>query len=432
MATPSMLSAASRRTSPPVISMLMQEALADPALISLAAGFVDQESLPDAATAEAVAAILADPVEGKRALQYGTTSGDVALRAGLLRRLERDEGAEPGAFDRLLPRVVVTQGSQQLLYLVAEALLDPGDIVLVESPTYFVFLGILETRGARAVGVPIDGGGLRLDALEATLAEIEARGDLDRVKLIYTISEHSNPTGLSLAADRRGPLVELAERWSKRRKIYILEDAAYRGLSYADAPEPPSVWGRDAGHDTVILARTFSKTYSPGMKTGFGVLPEPLVRPVLDLKGNHDFGSSNFQQMVLSRVLADGGYDRQVDRLKGLYRGKRDAMLTALGEHFAGIEGASWTRPRGGLFVWFSAPEGLDLGPHGPVWPRCRERGVLYVPGRYAFADEPAPPPTNHARLCFGVPDEDDLVEGVKRLASAVADCLDPVACGGR
>ena len=432
MATTSTLSAASRRTTPPVISTLMQEALADPSLISLAAGFVDQESLPDEATAEAIAAILADPIEGKRALQYGTTIGDVALRAGLLRRLERDERAETGSFARLLPRLVVTQGSQQLLYLVAEALLDPGDIVLVESPTYFCFLGILETHGARAVGVPIDEGGLRLDTLEATLADLEARGELDRVKLIYTISEHSNPTGLSLAEDRRGPLVEIAERWSKRRKIYILEDAAYRGLTYGDVPEPPSVWGRDRGHDTVILARTFSKTFSPGMKTGFGVLPEPLVRPVLDLKGNHDFGSSNFQQMALARLLADGHCDRQLARLKGVYRRKRDAMLAALEDQFAGVDGVSWTHPKGGLFVWFTAPDGLDMGPHGPVWPRCRERGVLYVPGHFAFAAEPTPPPTNHARLCFGVPDEDDLVEGVKRLAAALADCLEPVAVAGR
>src|SRR5207249_2159551 len=106
-----------------------------------------------------------------------------------------------GTFAEILPRTVVTTGSQQLLYLVAEALLDPGDIVLVEAPTYFVFLGVVETRGAQAIGVEIDEGVLRLDALEATLAEIEAQGQLDRVKLIYTISEHSNPTGLSLAAD---------------------------------------------------------------------------------------------------------------------------------------------------------------------------------------------------------------------------------------
>ena len=115
----------------------------------------------------------------------------------------------------------------------AEALLDPGDIVLVEAPTYVVFLGVLESRGAQAIGVATDEGGLRLDALEATLAAIEARGELDRVKLIYTISEHSNPTGLSLDAGRRGPLVELARRWSKEGWIFVLEDAAYRGLTFS-------------------------------------------------------------------------------------------------------------------------------------------------------------------------------------------------------
>jgi len=426
---PPSLSAASRRTSPPVISSLMQAALADPALISLAAGFVDQESLPVEATARAVAGLLRDPAEARRALQYGTTIGDVGLRTQLLRLLERGERAEVGAFQDALPRMVVTQGSQQLLYLVAEALLDPGDIVLVESPTYFVFLGILETRGARAVGVPVDDGGLRIDALESTLAEIEARGELDRVKLIYTITEHSNPTGLSLAPDRRGPLVELAERWSKRRRIHILEDAAYRGLSYGAGPEPRSVWSHDRLGETVILARTFSKTYSPGMKIGFGIVPPDLLRPILGLKGNHDFGTSNFHQMTFARLLAGGDYDRQVSGLKSLYRRKRDTMLGALDEQFAGLDGAvAWTKPEGGLFVWLSAPEGVDLGPMGPVWPRCHEEGVLYVPGEYAFAAEPAAPETNHARLCFGVPDEDDLIEGVRRLATALARCLDPVA----
>ena len=429
------LSEASRRTSPPIISSLMQSALANPSLISLAAGFVDQESLPVESTAAAIAAELADPVGGRSALQYGTTVGDASLRGQILRLLERGECVETGTFESVLPRVVVTQGSQQLLYLVAEALIDPGDIVLVESPTYFVFLGVLETRGARVIGVPTDPGGLRLDALEETLAAIEARGELGRVKLIYTISEHSNPTGLSLAEDRRGPLVELARRWSRAHRIYVLEDAAYRGLLHHDGPEPGSVWGHDQskGGDTVILARTFSKTFSPGLKIGFGVLPEPLVRPILSLKGNHDFGSSNLTQRVLARILANGGYDRQVAKLRGIYRRKREVFLAALDEHFAGLDGAvSWTKPQGGLFSWLTVPSGTDLGPRGAVWARCQELGVLYVPGQYAFADEPIPPETNHARLCFGVPGEADLIEGVSRLASALADCLDPVPSAGR
>jgi 2-aminoadipate transaminase len=421
------LSTAARMTDDPPISDLMQQALANPGLISLAAGFVDVATLPVEATAGAVAGVLADPVEGRRALQYGTTIGDLGLRNLLVGRLEQEEGVPPGGFGAVLPRTVVTTGSQQLLYLVAEALLDPGDIVLVEAPTYFVFMGVLESRGAHAIGVEIDEGGLRLDALEATLAAIEARGELDRVKLIYTVSEHSNPTGLSLAADRRGPLVELARRWSKESWIFVLEDAAYRGLTFS-GPEPPSVWQHDAFGQTVILARTFSKTFSPGLKTGFGVLPEALVGPVLALKGNHDFGSGNFNQLVLARLLEDGGYDRQVERLRATYRRKRDVRLGALREHLGGTDGVSWTHPRGGLYVWLTVPEGLDTSRTGPLFGRALEQGVLYVPGAYAFPEAPGPIPTNHIRLCYGVPGEAELAEGIRRLAAALAHCLVPVA----
>ncbi len=222
--------------------------------------------------------------------------------------------------------------------------------------------------------------------------------------MIYTVSEHSNPSGISLAEDRRGPLVELARRWSKGHRIYILEDAAYRGLNF-EGDEPSSVWRHDPEGETVILARTFSKTFSPGMKLGFGVLPAELIDPVLALKGNHDFGTTNLTQQVLARALADGSYDRHVGGLMAMYRGKRDAMLGALEEQFGASDGSiSWTRPNGGMFVWLGVPEGVDLGTRGPVMPKCLEHGVLYVPGSFAFPDEPGPVPTNYARICFGVP----------------------------
>lgn len=432
MTTPRIsLSAASGRTTTPAISTLMQMALDQPGLISLAAGFVDQETLPVDGTAREVAALRAEPVEGRRALQYGATAGDVALRSRLIGLIEASEGAEAGSYEHLLPRTVVTTGSQQLLYLVAEALVDPGDVVIVELPTYFVFLGVLESRGARVIGVETDEHGLRLDALDAALAGLEAEGQLERVKLIYTISEHSNPTGISLAEDRRAPLVALARKWSKKHRIFILEDSAYRGLTY-DGREPPSVWRHDPEGDTVILARTFSKTFSPGLKTGYGVLPPALVGPVLRLKGNHDFGSSNFNQVLIERLIGDGSYDTQVRTLVGRYRSKRDVMLAALEEHLGGIDGVSWTHPAGGLYVWLTLPEGFDAGLDGPLFPKCVGEGVLYVPGSYAFAEGSGsgagPVPRNHARLCYGVAGEAELVEGVRRLARALAGCLDPVA----
>jgi 2-aminoadipate transaminase len=192
--------------------------------------------------------------------------------------------------------------------------------------------------------------------------------------------------------------------------------------------EPPSVWSHDALGDTVILARTFSKTFSPGLKVGYGVLPETLVEPVLRLKGNHDFGSANFNQVIVERVLADGGYERQVETLVARYRRKRDVMLEALEEHLGGVEGVHWTHPKGGLYVWLTVPEGLDTGLEGHLFQRAMAEGVLYVPGAYAFSEATGPLPRNHARLCFGVPEEADLAEGVRRLAVALAGCLDPVA----
>jgi 2-aminoadipate transaminase len=420
------LSKAAIRTSAPSITSLMQTALENPAIISLAAGFVDQHSLPVEVTARSVSAMFADHEHGRRSLQYGTTIGHSRLRAGLIERLERSEGVAAGTYRDEVARTVVTTGSAQLIYLVCEALLDPGDIVLVESPTYFVFLGPVETRGARAVRVPIDDHGLRIDALEQTLCQIQQAGQLDRVKLIYTIPEHANPTGISLAAERRRPLVDLARRWSLAagRRIFVLEDAAYHGLSFG-VNEPQSLWSLDAEGETVILARTFSKTFSPGIKIGYGVLPEGLVEPILRLKGNHDFGSANFNQQVLERALESGHYDQHVARLRGIYGRKRDVFLEAL-DRFVGPIGGDvrWTRPNGGLFVWFTVPEGLDTGFDGPLFPRCLEEGVIYVPGEYAFAPEPGPVPRNHVRLTFGVPCEAELVEGARRLGRALRACL--------
>ncbi len=422
------LSAAANRTKPSSISHLMQTALENPGLVSLAAGFVDQRSLPVEAMARTAADLLGDPVEGRRALQYGTTIGDRRLRARLIEHLERSEGHPHGFFEEAISRTVVTNGSAQLIYLVCEALLDPGDIVLVESPTYFVFLGPIQTRGARAIRIPIDDGGLCLDALEATLTELESEGQLERVKLIYTIPEHANPTGISLAAGRRKPLVDLARQWSKKHRIFILEDAAYRGLSFG-ASEPPSLWSQDHEADTVILARTFSKTLSPGLKIGYGILPRELVDPLVKLKGNHDFGSSNLNQRLVERVLSDGSYDRHVSSLTELYERKCTVFLSAL-EEFVGAPGAGlhWTVPKGGLFVWMSVPEGLDTGFEGPLFPRCVREGVIYVPGEHAFAAEPSPAPKNHLRLTFGVPSESELIEGARRLGVALNAVLNPVA----
>ena len=180
-----------------------------------------------------------------------------------------------------------------------------------------------------------DDGGLKIDSLEETLARLDEEGQLPRGKMIYTVSEHSNPSGLTLAANRRKPLVETARKWSRDHRIYVLEDSAYRGLTY-DGNEPPSVWSEDAEGDSVILARTFSKTFSPGLKIGYGVLPEALVDPVLRLKGNHDLGSANFNQLVIEHLIQTGAYPRPIEVLGDRYRKTRDVICGAIvGREFA-------------------------------------------------------------------------------------------------
>ncbi len=428
MTFPIMKSEMAQRVKPASISRLMRIALENPGVVSLAAGFVDQASLPAELVGRAVEELLSDPIDGPRALQYGTTIGDARLRERLVGLMERGDGRRGGDYACAISRTVVTTGSAQLIYLVCEALLDPGDIVLVESPTYFVFLGPVESRGARAIGVPIDGGGLRPDALEETLAALERSGELERVKMIYTIPEHANPTGITLAPERRPALLEIARKWSRTGRILILEDAAYRGLSFGCA-EAPTIYSHDAGGDWVIHARTFSKTLSPGLKLGYGVVPRDLVEPILGLKANHDFGTSNFTQLLINRILAGGGYDQHVDDLRTIYARKRDRFLAALDEFVGPLDPEiQWTIPEGGLFVWMTLPAGLDAGFDGPLFGRCVQEGVIYVPGEFAFADEPGPRPRNHLRLTFGLPGETDLVEGARRLGLALCGCLDPVA----
>lgn len=426
------LSARSSRTTDSPITFFIRKALENPALISLAAGLVDEGSLPTGEVAAAVAALMADPATGRAALQYGSTQGLPSLRERVLTHVCAADGVAPADLNLTPDDVVLTTGSQQLLYLLGEALFDPGDIVLAEAPSYFVYHGVLQSHGVRVVPVPMDGDGMDVAALDSILAGLKRSGELGRVRLIYTVDYFQNPTGLSLAADRRPKLVELARRYSTDRRILVLEDAAYRELRYA-GPDLPSVKRYDPTNEYVVYASTFSKPLSPGLKVGYAILPTDLVAPILNLKGNHDFGSTNFAQLIVDRVMATGAFDRHVAALRDVYRAKRDAMLAALAEHFADVPGASWTTPAGGLYVYLTLPPDVDTGPGGPLVPAALDAGVLYVPGEFGHvADAAGRLPRNECRLSFGVADPARVREGVRRLRRAVGRVTRParVAAG--
>lgn len=419
------LSTRSHQTGDTPISYFMQQAVENPHLISLAAGLVDPTSLPAEEVRQVLNDLLGDPAEGQAALQYGTTQGHAPLREKIARQLHALDGLAPHEAGFSADDIVVTTGSQQLLYMLGELLLDPGDIVITEAPSYFVYHGILGSLGIRTLTVPMDEQGMDTDALEALLSRLETSGELSRVKLIYTVDYFQNPTGLTLSLPRRRHLLELARRFSKTHRLLILEDAAYRELRY-DGGDLPSIKSLDRANEQVILAMTFSKPMAPGLKTGYGVLPRDLVAPLLHFKGNHDFGSSNLNQHLLDRLLGGGAYQHHVEQLRSIYRAKRDLILSALAEEFPrAISPIRWTVPAGGMYVWLRCPPEIETGPGSRFMQACLREGVLYVPGAFCYVKEDAAGvPNCEARLCFGVASHAQLREAVRRLGVAMREVM--------
>ena len=407
------------------VSDLMARALADPELISLAAGFVDQQTLPGDETYESLRALFSSPTAAQQALQYGTTAGYPPLREAIVQRLQDSDGhAAPYGFG--IEQVVLTAGSNQLLHLVAETLLDPGDVVCCSSPTYFVFLGTLRNLGAEAIGLASDEAGLIPEALDDQLRTMERRGELERVKAVYLVSYFDNPRGITLSAERREQIVEICRRWSCRQKIYLIDDAAYRELRYRGT-DVPSLLRDDPAAELTIATGTFSKSFSPGLRVGWGILPTELVEPVCNQKGNIDFGSPNFNQHLMHQVLQLGWFDKHVERIREAYRGKMDAMLSAAERWLSDLPDVHWIRPEGGLYVWVELPAGLDAGPAGPLFARALEEGVIYVPGEYCFPPSGQPVRKHTIRLSFGVQTPDRIDCGMQALGRAIRDVLNDV-----
>ncbi len=431
---PLFLSAKAIRTTESPISSLIATALANPSLISFAAGLVDPLTLPVNACATLAQKILADPVRGRAALNYDTTLGLAALREKVLSHLAGLE-KKPAAAMGLTPEdMVITTGSQQALYLIGDVLLDPGDIVITANPSYFVFAGSLQSLGADVRTVPMDEEGMDVEAVGRLLEGLDKSGELGRVKFIYCTSFFQNPTGLTLSAARRPRLLEIAKRFSRDHRILILEDAAYRELLY-DGPSLPSIKSFDPDNRYTILTQTFSKPFAPGLKTGYTAMPGDLLEAVVHQKGSHDFGSSHLAQQILLEAMADGTYAAHGEILRAGYRKKRDEMIAALKKHMPlqGTEGMGigdgngihWTHPHGGLYVWMTLPERINTSRDGRMFGECVKAGVLYVPGEYCFhADEQGHFPENHLRLSFGHVALEKIDEGIARMAGVIRHLL--------
>lgn len=421
---PIAFSSKAQRTGEAPISYLIAVARANPQLISFAAGLVDPLTLPGEETLEITRTLLSDPARARDVLQYGTTLGNARLREAIVAHLEKLERKPASSLSIKPDNVVVTTGSQQALYILADILLDPGDIILLESPSYFVYTGALASFGARILGVPMDRDGMVVEELDKLLHRLEAQGQLPRVKAIYCQSYFQNPTGLTLSLERRKRLVEIAKKYSRQHRILIIEDAAYRELLY-EGDSLPSVKSFDPDNAFVATCYTFDKPFAAGLKTGYAVLPADVAHKLLEQKGNHDFGTSHLCQQICAEALVSGAYASHLTPVNDNYRKKRDLMLGALSRAFPDMRAVTWTHPLGGLYVWLSLPKHISTSRTDGIFEDCLRAGVMYVPGEYCFQpDEHGHVPQNHMRLCYAVTPADQIEPGIEKLAWVIKSRL--------
>ena len=401
-----MESASPPRTAPPeparrlagVVSSPVREILALTAraeVISFAGGLPAPELFDVPALREAFAGALADG-SAERALQYSTTEGHLPLREALAARM-RARGLPTDPDD-----VLVTTGSQQALGLAASALLDAGDVVLVEDPSYLAALQSFALAGARLVPVPAGADGPDLDAVAALVAE-------HRPKLLYVVPSFQNPTGRTLSHEGRARLAQLAGELG----MWLLEDDPYGELRYDGAPLQ-SLGSFPGAEDRTIAISSLSKVLAPGLRIGWLRAPAALRRALTVAKQAGDLHTSTIDQMAAATVLAAGTMDAHVERLRTTYRARRDALLGGLAAALPA--GSRWNEPEGGMFVWARLPDGHDAA---ELLPAALRHGVAFVPGAPFYAGA-----ADHAtlRLSFTTHPPDEIAEGLRRLAAAVGE----------
>lgn len=362
-----------------------------PEVVSFAGGLPAPELFPVEALAQAHAAVFAS--EGPAALQYSTTEGFPPLRAWVAERLGR-RGVRCDADD-----VLITAGSQQGIDLVAKVLLDPGDLVLVERPTYLAALQTFDSYEATFASVASDDAGIVVDDLARALRERQP-------KLLYLVPEFQNPSGVTLAADRRAAVLRLCAE----HHVPVVEDFAYGELRYRGVAPPPLAALDDAG--LCVHLGTFSKTLAPGLRIGWAVAPRALARKLAVAKQAVDLHSSTISQRAVAHLLRSFDYDGHLAGLRRTYGERCQAMLGALERHFPA--GARWTRPEGGLFVWVQLPGGLAA--EGVLDDALRDH-VAFVPGAPFFATDVR---HDFLRLNFSNRTPDVIEDGVARIGLAI------------
>lgn len=365
-----------------------------PEVVSLAGGMPAVSALPHDTITESMHRVMRD--RGSAALQYGSGQGTPDLREHILEIMAL-EGIRAGVDD-----VVVTTGSQQALDLVAKLFLDPGDVVLAESPSYVGAMGIFRSYQAAVEHIPMDADGMIPAALSERIQSLKAEGRT--IKLLYLIPNFHNPAGVTLSSDRRLQIIDIA----RSEGILILEDNPY-GLLWFDRPAPAAM--RSVETDGIVYLGSFSKTLAPGFRVGWALAPHAIREKLVLAAESAILSPSSLNQMVISDYLDRADWRGQIDVFRELYRERRDAMLDALEHHLPDL---SWTVPNGGFYVWLTLGDGLDSK---DMLPRAVKELVAYTPGTAFFADGSG---RGHLRLAFCYPPPTEVREGIRRLATVV------------
>jgi 2-aminoadipate transaminase len=366
-------------------------------VITFSGGFPDPATFPTRVLADIAARLITD--DPGVALQYSATEGLAGVRDYVAGRIASVQGRAPGASE-----LMITSGGIDCMELVAKSYLDPGDTVVVEAPTYLGAIMAFRGYEADVHGVPVDSDGMQVDVLAGRLA-----GGL-RPKIVYTIPDFQNPTGLTMSAERRRELVALARRYG----FLILEDVAYSDLGFRHAP-PPSLWS--LAPDVVLQAGTFSKIFCPGVRMGWAAGPADIVRRLAVAKQNSDQCSGALGQRMLEEYGRAGHMDRQLVPSRALYARRAALMAQALTAHMP--EGTTWTTPQGGFYIWLTAPDGVDTVAASSA---ARARKVAYVPGRPFY---PGAAGAAQMRLSYSRVADDLIDEGIRRIGEVLRTALE-------
>lgn len=366
-------------------------------VITFSGGFPDPATFPTDVLSRIAARLIAD--EPGVALQYSATEGIASVRDYIRGRLAATEGHAPGDGE-----LMITSGGIDCMELVAKSYVDAGDVVVVEAPTYLGAIMAFRGYEAEVVGIPVDADGMRTDVLAGRLA-----AGL-RPKVLYTIPDFQNPTGLTMSSERRAELVALARRYG----FLILEDVAYRELGFAGAPRQ-SLWSM--APDVVLQAGTVSKIFCPGVRMGWAAAPAQIISRLAVAKQNSDQCSGALGQRMLEEYGRGGHLDRQLVASRELYARRAALMGSALAAHMP--EGTTWTTPQGGFYIWVTAPDGVDTVALSAA---ARARKVAYVPGRPFYAGD-----DGHAqiRLAYSRVADDLIDEGIRRIGEVLAAALE-------